>query len=499
MKWHYLAPVLLMAASCSPSPDELLAKAKTAFAAHDYAAARLHLAAAAEKAPGQREIVLLQAKTALALGDGDGAAAALARLTGGKAPAGELAELMAEAALLRQAPVEARQLVGTATSAEASRLRALAFLQEQNGDGAKEQFQQAVAAGGNTRAYADYARFLIMEGDIDGARDMSNRALKAAPAGLDALLVGGQMAAMQGDPGLALKRYSAAADRYPASVAARIGQAAVLGDLGRLDDMDRKLTALAQSGVKTPELTYLQVKSAAVRKDWAKVRNLVQAVEWDLPLYDPSRLLYGEALLRLDQHAQAIAQIEPVARAQPGNRVAQKLLAEAQLAEGDAGGAFTTLRPIADSAGAEPEELQLMAKIAAATGDASADSYRVRAVDLAEANSTMRKGNWAGAVTAYDRMLASTDGKNAMMLNNMAYAQLMLGNGTKALTFARRALALEPDNPSVLDTMGWTLFKVEKNPSEARRFLSKAAKLAPGNRTIEGHLTEVERVLKTQG
>ena len=88
-------PALLASASCSPSPDELLTKAKEAYAAHDYAVARLHLAEAAEGAPGNREISLLRAKTALALGDGEGASIALATLAAGKPPQGELAELAA--------------------------------------------------------------------------------------------------------------------------------------------------------------------------------------------------------------------------------------------------------------------------------------------------------------------------------------------------------------------------------------------------------------------
>jgi len=508
MKWIYLMPALLASASCSPSPDELLTKAKEAYAAHDYAVARLHLAEAAEGAPGNREISLLRVKTALALGDGEGASIALATLAAGKPPQGELAELAAEAALLRQAPAQARQFVAASQSAEAFRLRALAFLQERNLDGAREQFRQAVAAGGNARAFADYARFQLVEGDIGAALDMSNRALKAAPDGLDSLLVGGQVAAVRGDLGLALKRYEQAAKSYPTSVAAKIGQAGILGDLGRTAEMETQLAELTKAGVRNPELTYLQVRGAAARKDWGKVRTLMQAAEADLPRYDRARLLYGEALLHLGQVEQAIAQIGPIARVQPGNRMAQRLLAEAQLAAGDAKGAFATFRPVAKSVEARPEELQLMAKIATAAGDASAEEYRKRAsqpavralaADLAEADSAMRQGNWAKAVVAYDRILGNTDGRNVVVLNNAAYAHLMLGNHDKALGFAKRAVEQAPNNPSVLDTMGWATFKAGKNPAEAQRFLRKAAEIAPQNRTIGAHLSEVERALKNRG
>lgn len=502
MKWTYIALASLAVASCSSSPEEMLAKAKKAYAAHDYAAARLHLAAAADEAPDNREIMLLRARTALALGDGEGAGVMLERLAGGKAPTNTVAELLAEAALLRNAPEQAVQFVANDKSAEAFRLRALAFLQQQNLDGARGQFRQAVATGDNARAFADYARFELMAGDQKAAQELSNRALKIAPGGLDALLVGGQMAAVQGNLALALERYNKANQNYPGNVSARIGQAAVLGDLGRIGEMEKILAGLSSAGVKNSELTYLWVRAAVARKEWSKVRDLVQAVEKDLPQYDPTRLLYGQALLQLKQPELAIAQIAPIARVQPGNRMALQLLAEAQLAAGDAQAALTTFRPVGDSAEARPEELQLMEKIATAAGDPSAQKYRRPSLqpaikqlgaDLAEGDMAMRQGNWAKAVVAYDRILGATDGRNVMVLNNMAYAQLMLGNTSKAVDFAGRAVKLAPSNPSVLDTMGWAMFQAGKNPEEALRILRKASQLAPQNATIKTHLAEAER------
>ena len=104
MKYSLLLSALLVLAACSENPALGLAKAQDKFAEHEYTAAKVHLAAVLAAEPGNRTALLLQARTLLALGDGDGANTALNQLNGTAAPRGELAELAAEAALLRQAP-----------------------------------------------------------------------------------------------------------------------------------------------------------------------------------------------------------------------------------------------------------------------------------------------------------------------------------------------------------------------------------------------------------
>ncbi|MFN9578639.1 MAG: hypothetical protein ACK56H_00890, partial [Novosphingobium sp.] len=56
---------------------QAFALARAAFAANDYAKARILAASALALMPGNKDLLLLQAKTLLALGDGAGAGAAL--------------------------------------------------------------------------------------------------------------------------------------------------------------------------------------------------------------------------------------------------------------------------------------------------------------------------------------------------------------------------------------------------------------------------------------
>lgn len=502
MRKALILPVLLVLGACSDSPEESLAKARAGFAANDFAAARIHLASYLAVNPADRDALLLQARTLLALGDGDGAQAVLAKLTGARPPEGDLAELAAEAALLRGVPDVALQLLGSRGGAEAERLRAVAALQQNDKGRAQTHFEAAVAAGGNARAFADYARFHLMNGAVAEAEAMAARAAKAEPEGLDTLLVQGQLAVRRGDLGGALKFYQRAARRHPGSLAALTGQAAVLGDLGRNDEMQQVIDRAAAIAPRDRTVVFLKARSAAGRKDWAGVRATLQPIEAAIPQDDPLRLLYGEALLRLGQSELAIAQLRPLVRVMPGNRDAIRLLAEATLAAGDAAGALALIRPLADHPAWRPEERDLAARAAKAAGDPSAARYadaakappvQAAARDMIDGDAAMKAGNWAGAVEAYGRVLGATDGRNHIALNNLAYAHMMLGNIDQALDASGKALKEAPNNASVIDTAGWVLFKSGKDPKEARRLLQRAAQLAPDNSTIRAHLAEAGR------
>lgn len=502
MKKLLILPALLVLSACGDSPAESYTKAQQAFARHDYPVARVTIASALAAQPGDKAMLLLQARTLIALGDGEGAGSALERLTGTSPAQGEMAELSAEAALLRQAPDVALALLGSSNSVEAERLRALAAIQQNNPGKAGEHFAAAMASGGSARVFADYCRFRLMAGDVAGAKELAAQAIKAAPDGLDALLVNGQLTLRQGDLKQSLSHYSHAAKLYPASLAALAGHAAVLGDLGRLDEMQAITAQAANFAPKDRTVVYLLARASAARKDWAGVRTAVQPIETELPQQDPIRLLYGEALMHLGQNELAMAQFGPMTRSGPGARMAVRMLGETQLGAGDARAALTTLRPLATLPDVRPEELSLIAKAARQSGDPQAaqlaslahtPASQALGTDLADADAAMRRGSWARAAAAYERILAMTDGRNAMVLNNMAYAQLMLGNNGKALDFAQRALKQAPDNPSVIDTLGWIRFKSGQNLAEAKRLLHLAAEKAPANVTITAHLAEATR------
>ena len=78
-------------------------------------------------------------------------------------------------------------------------------------------------------------------------------------------------------------------------------------------------------------------------------------------------------------------------------------------------------------------------------------------------------------------------------LNNLAYLYLD-GFGTKeeALRLAEIAIALEPGNPGIMDTIGYALLKNNRH-QEARDYLEKALAILPGDPTINYHLALVHK------
>ncbi len=497
MKRTMLIALALAVSGCGDSPEARLDRAAKAYAANDFRAAQVDLGAVLQEQPDNARALELAARAHLAQGDGIAAQAALDKL---KQRPGDFALLNGEAALLRgKAPLALKAVDGVA-SAEASRIRALAHLMQDDAAAAAASFAEGEKLPGDkARLLADYALFELARGNRAAARDLSGRALKADPDGLDPSLAAAQVAVADGDLARGLKLYDSAVQAYPGNLAALTGKAAVLGDLGRTSELTPLLAVLGEQAGGTPAVAYLQARAAAGRKDWKGVRDVLQPIERQLGERDDAALLYAQAQLRLGQAADARTRLGPLNRRAPGHALTALLLAEAQLAGGDAKAAVATLRPLAAKPEASREVLTMMAKASKAAGDPAAASYADRAryptpqalaADLALGDAALRKQDWSGAAAAYRRILAETDGRNPLVLNNIAFAESMLGNKARALGYAERALKLAPANPSVMDTAGWLLVETGGDRARALDLLGAAARAAPDNATIRAHLAE---------
>lgn len=89
------------------------------------------------------------------------------------------------------------------------------------------------------------------------------------------------------------------------------------------------------------------------------------------------------------------------------------------------------------------------------------------------------KGETRRGYRAYERSLR-LNGANAAILNNYAYCLVEEGRELeRALDLSGRAIALDSNNPTYLDTYGWVLFKLGRL-AEARRQLQLAVSLDGG-------------------
>jgi len=101
-----------------------------------------------------------------------------------------------------------------------------------------------------------------------------------------------------------------------------------------------------------------------------------------------------------------------------------------------------------------------------------------------------RTGQRPKAVTALRRVLELQPDFHAA-LNYLGYTYAEEGeNLDEALRLVSRAVALDPDNGSYVDSLGWTYYRLGRH-EQARGYLERAARLEPTDATLHEHLGDV--------
>lgn len=492
MKRSFALVALFTLASCGRHDAVAqFAEAKAAFAAEDYVHARRAVLAALEGDRANRDMLLLLARTDLALGDGEGAGSVLARLPDADAGGHELTELSAEAALLRGQTREMADILGNDQSAAAWRLRGEAALADNDATSALADFQHGMAAGTDFRLANDYAKVLIEADDIDGADTALGVMRKTGPNRLDTALIAGTVARHRGQLDVAQHAFADAARRFPA----RAEPLVALADLADLRG-DGAATAryAGQAAALAPadrDVLALGVRVAAEQGDWAKVQHMLAPKEAKLDVRSFEGLAYGEALLHLGHKEQARAIYQKALLLSPQNPYARLMLTQCDLEVGDGAGALHTVAPLADSVLAGPRELDLAVRAAQMAHDPALATYtaRLHAPQLQATNAAAGaamaatgRRDWAGALAAY-RAIAGAD-HDAEVLRRMALAASNLGQGDVALGYADRALALDSGNPDMVHMAGLVRLNAGKDLDAARALLAKALERDPTNRTF---------------
>jgi predicted Zn-dependent protease len=100
------------------------------------------------------------------------------------------------------------------------------------------------------------------------------------------------------------------------------------------------------------------------------------------------------------------------------------------------------------------------------------------------------KGDTAGAEASLRELLAR-DPKDATALNYLGYMFAERGARLEeAVRLVQQALAIEPDNPSFLDSLGWAYFQQGRLDLADRPLTDAAAKL-PSSSVVQDHLGDL--------
>lgn len=94
------------------------------------------------------------------------------------------------------------------------------------------------------------------------------------------------------------------------------------------------------------------------------------------------------------------------------------------------------------------------------------------------------------AISWYEKALA-LDGENPTALNGLGYVLADSGRDlTRALTMCRKAVDAQSDNPAYLDSIGWVYYRLGLFP-EAKAYTRRARERAPDNGVIASHAEKI--------
>ncbi len=99
-------------------------------------------------------------------------------------------------------------------------------------------------------------------------------------------------------------------------------------------------------------------------------------------------------------------------------------------------------------------------------------------------------GEWIKSDKIYDQLIKNNP-NDAQAYNNYAYSLVERNKDLeRALSYAKEAVKLEPENPSYLDTIGWAYYKMN-DIKKARAFIEKSIEIHGDNSVVLEHLGDI--------
>ena len=313
---------------------------------------------------------------------------------------------------------------------------------------------------------------IILKGDLLYGSDQKRAALdhlmintRRFPGNRQMGTLYGRMLINEGELQAAQDEFERLVNRYPDMSELRLSHALVAIENQQGDIARKELTLLLNRGQQAAEANYYLGRLADNENRPAQAINFYQAVGEGV-YYLPAQARASTLLAETGELEQAVAAIQQLRQTNPGRSEALWMIEINLLLEQDR-----------------------QQQAAAAIDQALLQHPNNIQIRYARAMMMDSQGNTAGAVQDLEQIVRD-DADNPVALNALGY---ILTIRTERLFEARqliaRALELDPENPAILDSMGWLLYR-EGKLQQALDYLSRAWAAFP-DPEVAAHYGEV--------
>ncbi len=304
------------------------------------------------------------------------------------------------------------------------------------------------------------ARYQLSKGDKNKALATAREAVNAQPDNPVALELLGIAQLGAGDTTNALGSFRKLVDRLP-------NQAPPLVKLATAQIASKDLTGSRKSLQDAlriqPDLIEAQLLLGNIEIQGSRfdeAQKLAKQVQQQKPNSPAGYILEGDSAFARKDHPAALAAYERAHKLEPSGALLVR-----------------QMRVFKASQRTEVGEQRLLAWLSSHPQDANIRS--------ALAESLINRGQYKAAAEQY-LVLNKSNPNNLVVLNNLAWS-LFESKDNRALTFAEQALKLNPDNPAVIDTLGWILVRLGQT-ERGIKLLQQALTKTPDAADIQFHL-----------
>jgi tetratricopeptide (TPR) repeat protein len=205
----------------------------------------------------------------------------------------------------------------------------------------------------------------------------------------------------------------------------------------------------------------------------------------------------AQAQVSARQYVQALDVLGPLRRANPGDARLAQLEARALAGAGRRAEGIAVLRELVAAQAGDPSPYLSLADLLSEDGradeandvlDAAAARFPDDISVSFQRGALYERSHQFGRAEEAFRAVIAREPRHAQALNFLGYMLADQGERLEeAVSLIDRALAIDPDNGSYLDSLGWAYFKLRRH-EDARQYLSRAAEQLPSNSVVQDHL-----------